>query len=74
MLLLEYARKFEENGYRGLFRFVAWLRWLAERGGARVGAARPGSAVRIIVYTSQRAWSFRWCFCRTPQGGLIKMI
>ncbi len=30
MTLFQMARSFEESGYRGLFRFVAWLRRLAE--------------------------------------------
>ncbi|MGI5936033.1 MAG: UvrD-helicase domain-containing protein [Oscillospiraceae bacterium] len=59
MLLLEYARKFEENGYRGLFRFVAWLRRLAEKGEEpRVGAAKPGSAVRIMSIHKSKGLEF----------------
>ncbi len=47
MQLYEYARRFEQDGNRGLFRFLAWLRELEERGMEPSGAA-AGSAVQIL--------------------------
>ena len=48
-VLLDYARQFEQSGYRGLFRFVAWMKRLAERGEEpRTGEVSRGDAVRIL--------------------------
>ena len=47
--LLDYARQFEQDGYRGVFRFVAWMARLRERGeGPQTGNVEQGKAVRII--------------------------
>ena len=43
------ARQFEQDGYRGLFRFLQWIRQLEQRGDEpRTGAAERGEAVQII--------------------------
>jgi len=47
MQLYEYARRFEADGSRGLFRFVAWLRQLGEKK-AEPSLDADGSAVRIL--------------------------
>ena len=45
----DYAREFELDGYRGLFRFLSWLRRLEERGEEpRTGSVERRDAVQII--------------------------
>ena len=47
--LSDYARQFEQEGYRGLFRFVRWMKQLEERGDEpRTGAAESRDAVQIL--------------------------
>ena len=53
MSLYEYARRFESDGYRGLFRFVGWLRGLAERGEEPPAAAVPGSVQILSIHGSK---------------------
>ncbi|MBR6209158.1 MAG: UvrD-helicase domain-containing protein [Oscillospiraceae bacterium] len=48
-LLMDYARDFELSGYRGIFRFIEWMRTLEERGQEpRTGAVERREAVQII--------------------------
>jgi len=48
-LLLDYARQFEQNGYRGLFSFLDWMRRLEQRGEEpRTGLVEQREAVQII--------------------------
>ncbi len=47
MQLYEYARRFEQDGNRGLFRFVSWLREL-ERRGLEPPAPAESDAVQIL--------------------------
>ena len=48
-LLLDYARQFEQDGHRGLFRFLAWMKRLEERGEERhTGSLDAADAVQII--------------------------
>ena len=48
-LLTDYARQFEQEGYRGLFRFIQWLRRLEERGEEpHTGSVERAEAVQII--------------------------
>ena len=47
--LADFARQFEQEGYRGLFRFVRWMKQLEERGDEpRTGAMESRDAVQII--------------------------
>ena len=47
--LTDYARQFEQDGYRGVFRFIQWLRRLEQRGEEpRTGSAERADAVQII--------------------------
>lgn len=62
MLLLDYARRFEENGYRGLFRFVAWLEKLAERGDEPSVGGESVSAVRIMSIHKSKGLEFPFVF------------
>ncbi len=57
MQLYEYARKFEQDGNRGLFRFVAWLRELNRRG-LEPPAAAGGDAVRIMSIHKSKGLEF----------------
>jgi ATP-dependent helicase/nuclease subunit A len=47
MQLYEYARAFEQDGNRGLFRFVAWMGELEQRG-VEPPSPAPGGAVEIM--------------------------
>ena len=57
MQLYEYARRFEADGSRGLFRFVAWLRQLAEKG-TEPSLDADGSAVRILSIHKSKGLEF----------------
>lgn len=61
-LLLEYARKFEENGWRGLFRFVSWLRGLSEKGEEPPVSGAGGDAVRIMSIHKSKGLEFPYVF------------
>ena len=48
-LLMDYARQMEQDGYRGVFPFVAWMRRLEQRNEEpRAAAGEPRRAVQII--------------------------
>lgn len=57
MQLYEYARKFEQDGNRGLFRFLSWLRALEERG-MEPPAAGMGNAVQIMSIHKSKGLEF----------------
>ncbi len=57
MRLYEYARKFEQDGGRGLFRFVAWLREL-ERRGLEPPVPVQGGAVQIMSIHKSKGLEF----------------
>ena len=57
MQLYEYARQFEQDGNRGLFRFVGWLREL-ERRGMEPPAADRGDAVRLMSVHRSKGLEF----------------
>ncbi len=57
MALYEYARRFESDGYRGLFRFVGWLRGLAEHGEEPPAASVP-DAVQIMSIHGSKGLEF----------------
>ena len=47
--LTDYARQFEADGYRGVFRFLSWMRRLQQRGEEpHTGSAERRQAVQII--------------------------
>lgn len=66
-VLAEYARKFESDGYRGLFRFTAWMERLAERGEEPfVPSAESSDAVRIMSIHRSKGLEFPFVFlCST---------
>ncbi len=53
MMLYEYARKFEQEGFRGLFRFVSWLKSLAERGEEPAAPAEKGAVQILSIHKSK---------------------
>ena len=57
MQLYEYARRFEAEGSRGLFRFVAWLRRLEELGAEPQTESGVG-AVRIMTIHKSKGLEF----------------
>ncbi|MBQ8264720.1 MAG: helicase-exonuclease AddAB subunit AddA, partial [Oscillospiraceae bacterium] len=61
MGLFELARNFEESGYRGLFRFVAWLRRMAERGQEPMRASE-GDFVSIMSIHKSKGLEFPFVF------------
>ena len=49
-ILADFARQFEQEGYRGLFRFVQWMKQLAESGEEpRTGSLESRDAVQIVT-------------------------
>lgn len=69
MRLFELAQTFQQNGYRGLHRFVGWLRSMEERGEEpRVGAEASGGAVRIMSVHKSKGLEFPVVFlCDTAR-------
>ena len=61
MHLFECARSFGEGGYHGVYRFVQWLRRLAERGMEPVSAP-TGNAVRIMSIHKSKGLEFPFVF------------
>lgn len=48
-LLMDFARQYELDGYRGVFSFIGWMKRLEERGEEpRTGSAEQNQAVQII--------------------------
>lgn len=69
MQLLEYARKFENDGFRGLFKFVAMLRRMTERGEEpRMPSTEGGNAVTIMTIHKSKGLEFPIVFlCDTAR-------
>lgn len=68
-LLFELAQKFEQNGYRGLHRFIGWLRAMEARGEEpRTGSECSGGAVRIMSVHKSKGLEFPVVFlCDTAR-------
>ena len=68
LALLELAEGFESTGYRGLHRFVLWLRRLAERGQEPSLGADTASAVQILSIHKSKGLEFPVVFlCNTAR-------
>ena len=68
MRLLEYARQFEEDGFRGLFRFVAMLRRMMERGDEPELPGESGDSVSIMSIHKSKGLEFPVVFlCDTAR-------
>lgn len=61
MHLFEYARSFNRSGYRGVYRFVQWLRRMAEQG-REPESAPAGQAVRILSIHKSKGLEFPFVF------------
>ena len=61
MQLFEYAHSFGESGYKGLFRFVRWLRRMAEKG-MEPEQGSVGQAVRIMSIHRSKGLEFPFVF------------
>lgn len=58
MLLFDLAQQFEETGYRGLHRFVVWLRHQADEGREPVVSGGERRAVRIMSIHKSKGLEF----------------
>lgn len=68
MELIELAEKYESSGYRGLHRFVLWLRKLAERGHEPSIGSSGASAVQIMTVHKSKGLEFPIVFlCDTAR-------
>ena len=56
--LVELSERFEATGYRGLHRFVLWLRRMAEKGQEPSLGAESGSAVHILSVHKSKGLEF----------------
>ena len=57
--LTDYARQFEADGYRGVFRFLSWMRRLEQRGEEpRTGSVERRQAVQIISVHRSKGLEF----------------
>ncbi len=61
MCLFQLARSFEETGYRGLFRFVAWLRRMAEKN-QEPPRSSDGDYVSIMSIHKSKGLEFPFVF------------
>ncbi|PKM74329.1 MAG: helicase-exonuclease AddAB subunit AddA [Firmicutes bacterium HGW-Firmicutes-16] len=74
MLLLEYAAKFEENGYRGLFGFLKQLTRMEERGEEPVvTTSGAGNAVAIMSIHKSKGLEFPVVFLANTSRQFNKM-
>ncbi len=68
MELVALSERFESSGYRGLHRFVLWLKRLAERGQEPSLGAESGSAVQILSIHKSKGLEFPVVFvCDTAR-------
>ena len=68
MLIFELARQFENSGYRGLHRFVLWLRRMAQKGQEPSAGAASASAVQIMSVHKSKGLEFPVVFlCDTAR-------
>jgi len=66
MLMLEYAKKYEATGYRGLHRFVGWLDKLAQRDAGPSASTESADCVQIMSIHKSKGLEFPVVFlCST---------
>ncbi len=73
MLLFDLARQFEETGYRGLHRFVVWLRHQAEEGREPAVSGGERRAVRIMSIHKSKGLEFPIVFLADLSRAFNKM-
>lgn len=74
MLLLEYAAKFEENGYRGLYGFLKQLKRMEERGEEPIsGSNGAGNSVSIMSIHKSKGLEFPIVFLSNTSREFNKM-
>lgn len=68
MELAELSERFDATGYRGLHRFVLWLRQLAEKGQSVAAHNSEGSSVKIMTVHKSKGLEFPVVFlCDTAR-------
>ena len=68
MAMVELSERFEASGYRGLHRFVLWLRRMAERGQEPALASDGAAAVQILSVHKSKGLEFPVVFlCDTAR-------
>lgn len=68
MELAELSERFDATGYRGLHRFVLWLKQLAEKGGGVAAHNSDGSSVKIMTVHKSKGLEFPVVFlCDTAR-------
>lgn len=68
LALTELAQRFEQSGYRGLHRFVLWLRRQAARGEEPARGAQSASAVQIVSIHRSKGLEYPVVFlCNTAR-------
>ena len=74
MLMLEFAAKFENNGYRGLYGFIKQLKRMEERGEEpSVGSSGAGNAVSIMSIHKSKGLEFPIVFLANTSREFNKM-
>ena len=73
MELLELSEKFESSGYRGLHRFVLWLREMSEQGREPAAGPEGGSAVQIMSVHKSKGLEFPVVFLSDTARRFNKM-
>ena len=71
MELYEYARRFESDGGRGLFRFLAWLRSLEEQG-MEPSSASNANAVQMMSIHKSKGLEFPVVFLADNAHGFAR--
>lgn len=73
-VLMDYARQFELDGYRGLFEFIRWMRRLEQRGEEpRTGSVSREAAVQIMSIHHSKGLEFPIVFLANTHRKFNKM-
>jgi len=73
-VLMDYARQFELDGYRGLFEFIRWMKRLEQRGEEpRTGSVSRDAAVQIMSIHHSKGLEFPIVFLANTHRKFNKM-